>query len=64
MIIARYLIKDIAQTLFGVCLVLMLIGLSGQLVELIGEVTAGGYTLQAGGDSIDLTKRRGFRHFE
>jgi len=41
MIIARYLIKDIAQTLFGVCLVLMLIGLSGQLVELIGEVTAG-----------------------
>ena len=41
MIIARYLIKEISQTLFGVCLVLMLIGLSGQLVGLFAEVTAG-----------------------
>lgn len=41
MIIARYLIKEIAQTLFGVCLILMLIGLSGQLVGLFAEVTAG-----------------------
>lgn len=41
MIIARYLIKEIAQTLFGVCLVLMLIGLSGQLVGVFAEVTAG-----------------------
>ncbi|MDH5370998.1 MAG: LptF/LptG family permease, partial [Gammaproteobacteria bacterium] len=41
MIITRYLIKEIAQTLFGVCLVLMLIGLSGQLVGLFAEVTAG-----------------------
>lgn len=41
MIIARYLIKEIALTLFGVCLILMLIGLSGQLVGLFAEVTAG-----------------------
>lgn len=41
MIIARYLIKEITQTLFGVCLILMLIGLSGQLVGLFAEVTAG-----------------------
>lgn len=41
MIIARYLIKEIAQTFLGVCLVLMLIGLSGQLVSLFAEVTAG-----------------------
>ena len=41
MIIARYLIKEIAQTLFAVCLVLMLIGLSGQLVGVFSEVTAG-----------------------
>ena len=41
MIIARYLIKEISQTLFGVCLSLMLIGLSGQLVGLFAEVAAG-----------------------
>lgn len=41
MIIARYLIKEIALTLFGVSLVLMLIGLSAQLVGLFAEVTAG-----------------------
>lgn len=41
MIIARYLIKEIAQTLFAVVLVLMLIGLSAQLVGLFAEVTAG-----------------------
>lgn len=41
MIIARYLIKEIALTLFGVLLVLMLIGLSAQLVGLFAEVTAG-----------------------
>ena len=41
MIIARYLIKEIAQTLFAVCLVLMLIGLSGQLVGVFSEVAAG-----------------------
>ena len=41
MIIARYLVKEITQTLFGVCLVLMLIGLSAQLVGLFAEVTAG-----------------------
>lgn len=41
MIIARYLIKEIAQTLFAVCLVLMIIGLSGQLVKVFSEVAAG-----------------------
>ena len=41
MIIARYLIKEIAQTLFGVCLVLMIIGLSGQLVGVFSDVAAG-----------------------
>jgi len=41
MIIARYLIKEIAQTLFGVSLVLMLVGLSGQLVGVFAEVAAG-----------------------
>ena len=41
MIIARYLIKEIAQTLFGVCLVLMIIGLSGQLVSVFSDVAAG-----------------------
>jgi len=45
MIIARYLIKEIAQTLFGVILVLMLIGLSAQLVGLFAEVTAGNLSL-------------------
>lgn len=45
MIITRYLIKEIAQTLFGVCLVLMLIGLSGQLVGLFAEVTAGNLSI-------------------
>ena len=41
MIIARYLIKEIAQTLFGVSLVLMIIGLSGQLVGVFSDVAAG-----------------------
>ncbi|MDH5395914.1 MAG: LptF/LptG family permease, partial [Gammaproteobacteria bacterium] len=41
MIIARYLIKEIAQTLFGVSLVLMLIGLSGQLVGVFADVAEG-----------------------
>jgi lipopolysaccharide export system permease protein len=41
MIIARYLIKEIAQTLFAVCLVLMLIGLSGQLVGVFSDVAEG-----------------------
>ena len=41
MIIARYLIKEIAQTLFAVSLVLMLIGLSGQLVGVFADVAAG-----------------------
>lgn len=41
MIIARYLIKEIAQTLFAVCLVLMIIGLSGQLVNVFSDVAAG-----------------------
>ena len=41
MIIARYLIKEIVQTLFAVSLVLMLIGLSGQLVRVFSEVAAG-----------------------
>ena len=41
MIIARYLIKEIAQTLFGVVLVLMLVGLSGQLVGVFSEVAEG-----------------------
>ncbi len=41
MIIARYLIKEIIQTLFAVCLVLMIIGLSGQLVKVFSEVAAG-----------------------
>lgn len=45
MIIARYLIKEIAQTLFGVLLVLMLIGLSVQLVGLFAEVTAGNLSI-------------------
>lgn len=45
MIISRYLIKEIAQTLFGVLLVLMLIGLSVQLVGLFAEVTAGNLSL-------------------
>ena len=45
MIIARYLIKEIAQTLFGVSLVLMLIGLSGQLVGVFADVTAGNLSL-------------------
>ena len=45
MIIARYLIKEISQTLFGVCLILMLIGLSGQLVGLFAEVTAGNLSI-------------------
>lgn len=45
MIIARYLIKEIAQTLFGVLLVLMLIGLSAQLVSLFAEVTAGNLSI-------------------
>jgi thiamine-monophosphate kinase len=33
-------------------------------LSIIGKVTAGGYTLQAGGNTIDLTRSRGFRHFE
>ncbi|MCW8901971.1 MAG: LPS export ABC transporter permease LptF [Gammaproteobacteria bacterium] len=41
MIIARYLIKEIAQTLFAVCLVLMIIGLSGQLVDIFSDVANG-----------------------
>lgn len=41
MIIARYLIKEIVQTLFAVCLVLMIIGLSGQLVKVFSDVAAG-----------------------
>lgn len=41
MIIARYLVKETLQTLFAVALVLMLIGLSAQLVGLFAEVTAG-----------------------
>lgn len=41
MIIARYLIKEIALTLFAVCLVLMIIGLSGQLVDVFSDVAAG-----------------------
>ena len=41
MIIARYLIKEIAQTLFAVSLVLMLIGLSGRLVGVFSDVAAG-----------------------
>ena len=41
MIIARYLIKEIAQTLFAVSLVLMLIGLSGRLVGVFSEVATG-----------------------
>lgn len=41
MIIARYLIKEVAQTLFGVSLVLMIIGLSGQLVGVFSDVAAG-----------------------
>ena len=41
MIIARYLIKEIALTLFAVSLVLMLIGLSGQLVGVFADVAAG-----------------------
>lgn len=41
MIIARYLIKEMAQTLLGVCLVLMLIGLSRQLVDVFSDVAAG-----------------------
>ena len=41
MIIARYLIKEISQTLFAVCLVLMLIGLSGQLVGVFSKVASG-----------------------
>lgn len=45
MIIARYLIKEISQTLFGVLLVLMLIGLSAQLVGLFAEVTAGNLSI-------------------
>ena len=47
MIIARYLIKEIAQTLFGVLLVLMLIGLSVQLVGLFAEVTAGNLSINS-----------------
>lgn len=45
MIIARYLIKEIAQTLFGVSLVLMLVGLSGQLVGVFAEVADGTLTV-------------------
>lgn len=45
MIIARYIIKEIALTLFGVGLVLMLIGLSGQLVGVFSEVSAGNLSL-------------------
>ena len=41
MIIARYLIKEIATTLFGVSLVLMLVGLSGQLVSVFSAVAEG-----------------------
>lgn len=41
MIIARYLIKEITQTLFAVCLVLLIIGLSGQLVNVFSDVAAG-----------------------
>jgi len=41
MIIARYLIKEVVQTLFGVSLVLMIIGLSGQLVSVFSDVAAG-----------------------
>ena len=41
MIIARYLIKEIAQTLFAVWLVLMIIGLSGQLVSVFSDVAEG-----------------------
>lgn len=41
MIIARYLIKEIVQTLFAVCLVLMIIGLSGQLVDVFSDVADG-----------------------
>lgn len=47
MIIARYLLKEIAQTLFGVLLVLMLIGLSVQLVGLFAEVTAGNLSINS-----------------
>ena len=41
MIIARYFIKEITQTLFAVCLVLMIIGLSGQLVNVFSDVATG-----------------------
>ncbi len=41
MIIARYLIKEITLTLFAVFLVLMLIGLSGQLVGVFSDVADG-----------------------
>lgn len=41
MIIARYLIKEITLTLFAVFLVLMLIGLSGQLVGVFSDVAEG-----------------------
>ena len=41
MIIARYFIKEIVQTLFAVCLVLMIIGLSGQLVDVFSDVADG-----------------------
>ncbi len=41
MIIARYLLKEIGQTLFAVGLVLMLVALSGQLVTIFNEVAAG-----------------------
>lgn len=41
MIIARYLIKEITLTLFAVFLVLMLIGLSGQLVSVFSDVAEG-----------------------
>lgn len=41
MIIARYLVKDIAQSFLAVGLVLLAIGISAQLVGLFAEVTSG-----------------------
>ncbi|MFK5912794.1 MAG: LPS export ABC transporter permease LptF [Woeseiaceae bacterium] len=46
MIIARYLIKEIGLTLFGVSLVLMLVGLSGQLVAIFADVADGSLQVQ------------------
>lgn len=41
MIVGRYLVKEIAQTAFAVGVVLLLIGLSAQLVGLFADVTSG-----------------------